>query len=43
MKKQIIPTLAGLIILLALGWYIDLMAHNEIVNVVRLFMVVFNK
>ncbi len=40
MKKQIIPTLAGLIILLVLGWYIDLMAHNEIVNVVRLFIYV---
>jgi predicted membrane protein len=36
MKKQIIPTLTLLVILVALGWYIDSVAHDEIVTVARL-------
>lgn len=35
MKNQLILTLVGLLILLALGWYIDSLAHKEIVNAVR--------
>jgi hypothetical protein len=36
MKRQIIPTLAGLIILCALGWYVDQIAHEELVQVTRI-------
>lgn len=35
MKKQIIPTLAALLILLALGWYIDRIASAEIAAAIR--------
>jgi hypothetical protein len=38
MKKQIIPTLAGLLILLALGWYIDHIAHDQIAKAIRLIV-----
>ncbi|MCB0214072.1 MAG: hypothetical protein KDJ52_32340, partial [Anaerolineae bacterium] len=35
MKKQVIPTIALLLILCALGWYIDNIAHQEITDAVR--------
>ena len=35
MKHQIIPTLALLLILLSLGWYIDSLAHKEITNTAK--------
>ena len=43
MKNQLIPILAGLLILLALGWYIDSLAHKEIANAVRfiIYAIVF--
>ena len=34
MKRQIIPALAGLMILAVLGWYVDYVAHQEIVSLV---------
>lgn len=36
MKQQILPILALLLILLALGWYIDSLAHQQITDAVRL-------
>ncbi|MFC1975673.1 hypothetical protein ACFLXQ_04695 [Chloroflexota bacterium] len=38
MKKQIISTLAGLIVLCALGWYLDHIMRDEIVNLARLII-----
>ncbi len=35
MKRQLIPTVAILIILLALGWYVDSIAHDDIANLIR--------
>lgn len=36
MKQQIIPTIAGLIILFVLGWYLDSALHAEIVGAARI-------
>ena len=38
MKKQIVPTLAGLMMLLGLCWYIDTVAHNEITSTVKVLI-----
>lgn len=38
MKNQVILTLAGVFILLVVGWYIDSLAHQEITNMVRLII-----
>lgn len=40
MKHQIMPTLTLLLILLALGWYIDSLAHKEITNTVKVIIYV---
>ncbi len=36
MSKQILPIIAGLIILCSLGWYIDSLAHKELTQAVKL-------
>jgi hypothetical protein len=38
MKHQIMPTLTLLLILLALGWYIDSLAHKEITNTAKVII-----
>ena len=38
MKKQALPTLVGLFILLTLGWYIDHMAHQELTTAIKLII-----